>query len=179
MTNVEHRINECRRLIEPDILYRIDLTERLGEEWHDKLVGHKVSIYFNFFLTDQEQNDMLQWIVEEAKTRDQGPYEVARMLLLINFAAIHTSSTVSLNAPHINIRHVTGTIQSLTHALFHLASSPEYIIPLRNEVEGIIAQDGWTKNAMGKMWKLDSFMRESQRINGIHSSKDPLNFLSN
>ena len=28
-------------------------------------------------------------------------------------------------------------------------------------------KDGWTKVAVGKMWKLDSFMKESQRINGI------------
>ena len=39
--------------------------------------------------------------------------------------------------------------------------------PLRAEIEPIVAADGWTKAAMGKMWKLDSFLRESQRYNGI------------
>lgn len=42
--------------------------------------------------------------------------------------------------------------------------------PLREEVETIIAKEGWTKAALMKMWKLDSFMKESQRFNGIVSS---------
>ena len=62
-------------------------------------------------------------------------------------------------------------IQSFTHALYHLAASPELLQPLREEVEAVIANDGWTKAAMGKMRKLDSFMRESQRINGINGSE--------
>lgn len=47
---------------------------------------------------------------------------------------------------------------------------PEYIGMLRAEIEPVIAEEGWTKAAMGKMWKLDSFMRESQRLNGIGTS---------
>ena len=55
----------------------------------------------------------------------------------------------------------------MTHALFDLAAAPQYLQPLREEIEPIIAAEGWTKAAMGKMWKLDSFLRESQRFNGI------------
>lgn len=61
-------------------------------------------------------------------------------------------------------------LQSFTHALYHLAAQPEFIAPLREEVEAIVAEDGWSKVAVGKMWKLDSFMRESQRYNGVNSS---------
>ena len=57
--------------------------------------------------------------------------------------------------------------QSLTHALFDLAAAPEYIQPLREEIESVLAVEGWTKIAMGKMWKLDSFLKESQRVNGL------------
>ena len=39
--------------------------------------------------------------------------------------------------------------------------------PLRAEIEPIVAADGWTKAAMGKMWKLDSLLKESQRVHGI------------
>ena len=42
--------------------------------------------------------------------------------------------------------------------------------PLREEAEAILQVEGWTKAAMGKMRKLDSFMRESQRLNGISGS---------
>ena len=57
--------------------------------------------------------------------------------------------------------------QSMTHVLYDLAARPEYLQPLREEIEAVIATDGWTKAGMGKMWKLDSFLRESQRYNGI------------
>ena len=56
--------------------------------------------------------------------------------------------------------------QAFTHALYNLAAQPQYIKPLRDEVEGIIAEDGWSKISIGKMRKLDSFLRESQRVNG-------------
>lgn len=51
---------------------------------------------------------------------------------------------------------------------------------LREEVDAIVGEDGWTKNAMQKLKKLDSFMRESQRMNGISNrrvhSLAPMNF---
>ena len=58
-------------------------------------------------------------------------------------------------------------LQSISHALLHLAAEPKYIQPLREEVEAIVAAEGWTKAAMGKMWKIDSFLKESQRVNGV------------
>ena len=57
--------------------------------------------------------------------------------------------------------------QSFTHALFHLAARTQYIEPLREEVERVIADDGWTKQSMTKMRKLDSFLKEVQRYTGI------------
>ena len=58
-------------------------------------------------------------------------------------------------------------LQSISHALLHLAAEPKYLQPLRQEVESIVAAEGWTKAAMGKMWKVDSFLKESQRVNGV------------
>ena len=57
--------------------------------------------------------------------------------------------------------------QSLTHALFDLAAHPEYIQPLREEIERVVADEGWTKSAFTHMWKLDSFLKESHRYNGM------------
>ncbi|KZT08801.1 cytochrome P450 [Laetiporus sulphureus 93-53] len=94
-------------------------------------------------------NNFMTWLVEEAMATGKTVDLVVQALLASNFVAIHTSST------------------SITHALFHLAANPEHIHPLREEVESFIKTEGWTKIALGKMWKLDSFMRESQRMNGI------------
>ncbi|KAM5543009.1 hypothetical protein V8D89_003393 [Ganoderma adspersum] len=103
----------------------------LGEDWPGK------------------PSDMLQWVLEQAIPRGASDESIAARILLVNFAAIHTSST------------------SMSHVLYDLAASPEYMEPLREEVETITAVDGWTKAAMGKMRKLDSFLKESQRLNGI------------
>ncbi|KAI0699941.1 cytochrome P450 [Cerioporus squamosus] len=94
-------------------------------------------------------NDLLQWVLEEALPRRSTDYQIAERIMIMNFAAIHTSSN------------------SISHALLHLAAEPQYLQPLRDEVEAIVAAEGWTKAAMGKMWKIDSFLKESQRVNGV------------
>ena len=50
--------------------------------------------------------------------------------------------------------------------------SPECIQPLREEVELIAKEQGWTKASIFSMRKLDSFLRETQRISGAPTSKD-------
>lgn len=60
-----------------------------------------------------------------------------------------------------------AVVQSFTQALFQLAAHPEYLLPLREEVEAITSEEGWTKAAMGKMLKIDSFIRESIRYEGL------------
>ena len=42
---------------------------------------------------------------------------------------------------------------------------------MREEVEKVVKSDGWTKLAMQKMRKVDSFMKESQRYNGLGARK--------
>ncbi|KAK7686504.1 hypothetical protein QCA50_010102 [Cerrena zonata] len=99
----------------------------------------------------QKPNDMLQWVIEEITDQGKNIDHIIPYILFFNFVAIHSSSI------------------SFTHALYHLAASPEYIAPLREEIETVVKQDGWTKLAMQKLKKVDSFMRESQRMNGINA----------
>jgi len=48
--------------------------------------------------------------------------------------------------------------------LYDLAAYPEYVAPLREEAEAVIKEEGWSKKAIGKLHKLDSFLKESQRL---------------
>lgn len=66
--------------------------------------------------------------------------------------------------------HLTAW-QTFTNSLYELASRPEYVEPIRQEIEAVITEDGWTKVAMARMRKLDSFLKEAQRVNGIGSCK--------
>ena len=77
-------------------------------------------------------------------------------IMLTNFAAIHTTSV------------------TLTNVLFDIAARREYVEPLREEMEEVIRAHGWTKEGMGKMRKLDSFMKESSRLSGVATGEHPL-----
>ncbi|KAF9264409.1 cytochrome P450 [Marasmius fiardii PR-910] len=96
---------------------------------------------------EELENDLITWLIQSSPQKDNiSPEEIGKRLLILNMAAIHT----------------TG--QALTHALINIAIHPEYVAPLREEVEEAIRTDGWSKAAMGKMRKLDSFLKESQRV---------------
>lgn len=56
------------------------------------------------------------------------------------------------------------TVQVIRHAVFDLLSHQEYIQPLREEVEEVLQSEGWTKSAIDQMHKIDSFVKESQRL---------------
>lgn len=93
-------------------------------------------------------------------------------MLMVNFVAIHTSANVGTFQLFI----VDGPtrmflLKSFTQALYHLAQSPEYVAPLREELKATVLEEGWTKSAMSKCAKLDSFLRESQRFNGASAGE--------
>ncbi|KAH7028649.1 cytochrome P450 monooxygenase [Macrophomina phaseolina] len=96
-------------------------------------------------------DDLIQWLMDNA-TKEKNPTNFARLAelqLLASFAAIHT------------------TALTCTHVLFDLAARPEYIEPLRKELDEVEARFGTLheKRALSQLSKLDSFMKESQRLN--------------
>lgn len=105
---------------------------------------------------DEEPNDFLQWSIHQAKALDDPyygkPETLAGRVMLLNFASIHTSSF------------------AITHAIIDLAcSKQEYVDELREEINAVLARHGgqWNKKALAAMTKLDSVMRESQRMNSF------------
>lgn len=92
--------------------------------------------------------DLLQWMMDSA-TPDEAPApKIAHRLLLMSFAAIHTTTMAAVSA------------------LYDLCAHPEYFAPLREEVEQALDEDGgWKKSTVTKLRKLDSFLKESQRFN--------------
>ena len=43
--------------------------------------------------------------------------------------------------------------------------------PLREEVEEVVKSEGWTKAGLDQMHKIDSFIKESQRLNPLGTRK--------
>ena len=56
------------------------------------------------------------------------------------------------------------------HALYYLAEYPEHAQTLHEEVQEIIDREGWTYTAITKMVKVDSFIKESQRLDSVRCS---------
>jgi hypothetical protein len=88
-------------------------------------------------------------------------------ILAANAVAIHTTSIVRTTRtvdfqPH---SPQSCAVQALTDAIFDLAAYPDHISLMREEAEREVATQGWTKAALGNMHKIDSFLRESMRIN--------------
>ncbi|KAH8760542.1 cytochrome P450 [Diaporthe sp. PMI_573] len=100
--------------------------------------------------TGESALDLLYWMAEQAKGEEQDLKFLAGILLKVSFAAIHTSAA----AP--------------AQLLYDLCEHPEFIEPLREEVNNVIGQDGLIdKSGFMKMAKMDSFMKESQRFNPL------------
>ena len=71
----------------------------LGENWDDKPVRQPPSLDTHVIVHAEKQNDMLMWLMSEAKGVERSLEGLARRLFVVNFAAIFTTSLVS----HANI----------------------------------------------------------------------------
>ncbi|KAH8103294.1 cytochrome P450 [Cristinia sonorae] len=104
---------------------------------------------------EDKPNDFLMWLIDEAVKNNYTNENTVLYLLMVEFIALHT----------------TG--MSFAHALFYLAADPSLATPLRQEVEVILAEedgDIGSRTAVSKMRLIDSFLRESQRLNGTNAT---------
>lgn len=93
---------------------------------------------------------MLQWLEDASEGEDSRPERIVDRQLGMSFAAIHT------------------TTNHITNVIYDLASRwNEYGPELRAEAENVLAASDniWKKTTLTKLSKLDSFMKESQRLN--------------
>lgn len=95
---------------------------------------------------EQKSDSAIEWLDMLAKGR---AYDPVRIQLGLSLAAIHTTSDL------------------ITQTLFNLAEHSEYLEPLRDEINEVVAAEGWTKTALYKMKLLDSVIKESQRLKPI------------
>ncbi|KAJ7599417.1 cytochrome P450 [Mycena floridula] len=124
-------------------------TALRGVELLRPLVQSRLDDFHN---GNESPNDLISWLIEEAPPEGRTVHDLAIRVLFINTAAIRT------------------TAESFTFALYFLAAYPHYVAPLREEIEAVINEHGWTRTALGKMIKMDSFLKESQRMTGISAA---------
>ncbi|KAG4437762.1 hypothetical protein IFR05_006747 [Cadophora sp. M221] len=124
------------------------LEQQLAKEHNEKI--HRDD-------NGDEQGTMISWILKHTpKNRRSDALVLGNNQMGLSMAAIHTTSMAT------------------TAAIYDLATYPEYIQPLRDEIQQAIDDDGQDidgdgivglkKASMPKLWKLDSFLKESQRF---------------
>jgi cytochrome P450 len=133
LSNLPSQIRQEIEFIRPIVEERFAKMEEYGEDWDDS----------------DMPNDMLTWLMSEAKGVERSLEGLGRRLLLVNFAAIHSTSL------------------TVTQILYRLLANPEYFEPLREEIDAVIKEEGWTKAGIDKMYKIDSIVRETQRFDGL------------
>ncbi|PNP74698.1 hypothetical protein FNYG_12034 [Fusarium nygamai] len=93
----------------------------------------------------------ISWLLRHLPEELRTPEQVGLDQMLVSFAAIHT------------------TTMALTKVVWELAKRPEYIEPLRDEIHNVFGYEMGTraicinKDALSRLHKLDSFIREVQR----------------
>ncbi|GME27393.1 hypothetical protein N0V90_012135 [Neofusicoccum parvum] len=98
----------------------------------------------------QNKEDYLaEWVAAKNPKWSEDLAEQAALQLDLSVVAIHTTS------------------MALTHMLYDLATHPEYIPMLREEIKTALAECGgeYNRDCIAKLIKTDSFMKESQRTN--------------
>jgi hypothetical protein len=59
--------------------------------------------------------------------------------------------------------------KDFAHALYYLAAAPKHAAPMRKEIDSLINRESWSKDAINRMRKVDSFLKESMRMSGVSS----------
>jgi hypothetical protein len=113
------------------------------------------------------KNDVISWLIDVSDKEHRNLRSICLRILVLNFASLHTSAQVCRNVASSMVTDFLLVSKGFSHALLYLAANPQYCEPLREEVSEVINQDGWTKDAMTKLPKMDSFLKESLRLSGM------------
>ena len=97
-----------------------------------------------------KMSDTIGWMHEVSRGRK---VDYVAGQLSLSLAAIHTTTEVT------------------TQALFDICEHPEVVQPLRDEIIEVISEHGWAKTSLYKLKFMDSFLKESQRINSMSEGK--------
>jgi cytochrome P450 len=121
-----------------------------------KRVKEEYSIYYKLIAPlvierrsqpKSKHEDVLQWMIDGATGEHAEIGQIVQTMLLL-------------------VRSTMGpTSISLVQACYDLCAMPDTKEMLKQEVQQELQTDGWTNQALHRMRKLDSFLKESQRLN--------------
>ncbi|PPQ94096.1 hypothetical protein CVT25_009247 [Psilocybe cyanescens] len=146
-TNIHSLRTNMEEYLRPIINERLKQDQFHGTEWSGR------------------PNDLVSWLMDGAQASGTAitAEDMSTRVLFTIFGAIHTSTAVySKFDMDLYIAPLTGS--TITAALYELSLNSEDVKEIREEVERVVESDGWSKASLAKMYKLDSYLRESQRL---------------
>lgn len=156
------RINEYNKFFAAKIGPQVDAIIAARKEKVKQGEGVKAKLNTQDILNDDvtgENHNLVSWIINNFKDINRVTKEEIGLIEIgAAFAAIHTTS------------------MAISHAIFDLAANPGYAAELRKEIDSVIEEENspdkqLKKTSMPKLKKLDSFIKESQRVNPPGVSK--------
>ena len=96
----------------------------------------------------EKNTDILQWLIDSYKGDEFDIQFLTNQTLFVAIASTRSTAT------------------SIVNTLFDLIAFSQYQQPLRQEISKVLTEcGGWSLSAVQEMRKLDSFIKESQRLN--------------
>ncbi|KAI1423459.1 cytochrome P450 [Xylaria sp. FL1777] len=130
-----------------DCTKQLDERLRTAELFLNPIFAGRLTERLQKQTNDKANHDLIQWMVDACCGEDSDPSVLTRKIMFLTLAAIHT------------------TTMSVTHAIFDLCAMPYYIEHLRQEISEVTSKHGWSLLAINDFKLLDSFVKESQRVN--------------
>ncbi|KXJ91615.1 cytochrome P450 [Microdochium bolleyi] len=128
----------------PCTTYRKRAETFLADFIQKRLDGHDVDE------NGEAPDDLLQWLIDAAPPIEKTMPQLSERIMALNVGSIHT------------------TVMTFTGALYILAENPEkYVGMLREEVEANLQDGKITLETLGKLPKMDSFLREAGRSSNL------------
>ncbi|OJJ01767.1 hypothetical protein ASPVEDRAFT_150556 [Aspergillus versicolor CBS 583.65] len=120
----------------------VTFYRRQGRRWLGPLIQDR--------LDGKKADDLIQWLIDAAPPIERTVPQLAERIMALNVASIHT------------------TTMTFTAALYTLAAEPtKYVSALREEVMANLEEGKITASTLSKLPKMESFLRESGRINTL------------
>jgi hypothetical protein len=120
-----------------------------------------------------EQGTFISWILKHTPENERrNPVALANNQMVCKFS--HTFRHLPYSLRPVSFAAIHTTTMATCQAIYDLVARREYIQPLRDEIEQVIAEDGHDidgdgflklkKQSITKLRKLDSFLKETQRL---------------
>jgi hypothetical protein len=154
---------ELRKLMS----YRNFAADKMAPQVNAILSAHREKVKGIASLNDEEAEsaaikgnfNLVHWMIGQFKDPEKAnAMELGRQQMTAAFAAIHPIGMAT------------------SYAVFDLAAYPQYMAQLRAEIEAVVSEENYPdrqlrKTSVPKLKKLDSFMKESQRMSPPTMSK--------